>query len=115
MFYFNEERLVSVKHALLHPFVTLYLPLPPLLRLRSAQEMSFAIERDVNEHHNIFSLSFHVEDVKRRSEGRRLRIGFVSADFSQKATLYLAAEHFKHFRRDIFEIFVYSVKDEPKR
>eukprot|EP00242_Pyramimonas_sp_CCMP2087_P002004 CAMPEP_0198229818 /NCGR_PEP_ID=MMETSP1445-20131203/114322_1 /TAXON_ID=36898 /ORGANISM="Pyramimonas sp., Strain CCMP2087" /LENGTH=735 /DNA_ID=CAMNT_0043910293 /DNA_START=97 /DNA_END=2304 /DNA_ORIENTATION=+ len=46
--------------------------------------------------------------AKWRTSKRRLRVGFVSADFRRKATSYLIAHLFEHIDRSQLEVFVYS-------
>ena len=46
--------------------------------------------------------------VSRESEGERIRIGYLSADFHQHATAHLAAELFERHDRGRFEVFGYS-------
>jgi len=49
-----------------------------------------------------YSVSESTTSDKKRKH-RRLRVGFVSADFKQKATAYLCVETFQHFNRYEFE------------
>lgn len=53
----------------------------------------------------------HIHPVNRKNDSsadRRVRIGYVSADFHQHATCILMAEVFEHHDRERFEVFAYS-------
>lgn len=53
----------------------------------------------------------HIHPVNRKNDpstDRRVRIGYVSADFHQHATCILMAEVFEHHDRERFEVFAYS-------
>ena len=53
----------------------------------------------------------HVHPVNQKNDlsaDRRIRIGYVSADFHQHATCILMAEVFEHHDRKRFEVFAYS-------
>ena len=44
--------------------------------------------------------------------GRRIRVGFASADFKDKATLYLVFDIFRHLDCSLLEVFVYSTQPD---
>jgi predicted O-linked N-acetylglucosamine transferase (SPINDLY family) len=46
--------------------------------------------------------------ILREREGKRIRLGYLSADFHQHATAHLAAELFERHDRARFEVFAYS-------
>ena len=39
----------------------------------------------------------------------------MSADFSQKATMYLSSDHFQYFDRKLLDVYIISVKDDENR
>ena len=116
---FWTNQLEGREIAVLHPFIAMYFPINPLITLKAAQNFAYGLEKLVHTQHALSSLQYdHIAEQHRRSAplSRRVRVGFVSADFSQKATTYLAAYHFPLFDKTKMEVFVFAVAgDENSR
>jgi protein O-GlcNAc transferase len=80
-----------------HPFAAYSVAVPNALRLRLARR---------------YAARFRVPDPPaprpQASESGRLRVGYLSADFHDHATLHLAAGLFRRHDRRRFEVFAYS-------
>ena len=81
----------------LDPFVALVLPLDPVLRNEAARWHVRRLVRDVK-----------ALGVSPRSPGRRLRVGYVAAEFRNHATVHLMAGLFERHDRERFELCAYS-------
>ena len=69
-------------------------------QLPSPQELAESYYVDytkMNSNHDGSSVGESANNIEKKH--RRLRVGFVSADFKQKATAYLCVETFQHFNR----------------
>lgn len=82
-----------------HPFAAYIVPVSNALRLRLAQR--YAARFMAEGHERAWA------DL-RSSEGERLRLGYLSSDFHDHATLHLAAGLFPRHDRSRFEVFAYS-------
>lgn len=82
------------------PFVSQLVPVPQEFRLRVARHHSTQVAKHVTPAPGLRRAA------PRRQ--RRLRIGYVSADFHNHATAHLAAGLFEQHDRDRFETFAYS-------
>lgn len=84
---------------LVAPFTTLFLPLPAAFRLEVARRFAAQIAATAGRH----------ERPRPASAGdRRLRVGYVSADFMNHATVQLAVGLFEQHDRERFEVHAYS-------
>ena len=86
----------------LHPWMSNCLPMEPSLRQRIAVAFWSALETHATQQERI--APYVPSDRKAiaaeyKSSGRRLRVGFSSADFKQKATAYLALSVFENLDR----------------
>ncbi|MFH1602917.1 MAG: tetratricopeptide repeat protein [Pseudomonadota bacterium] len=80
------------------PYTSLFMSVAPEFRLAVAK------------HHaqRILALAGPPVRIARRARGRRLRIGYVSADFHDHAVAHLTGGLFERHDRDRFEIYGYS-------
>ncbi|WP_454916814.1 tetratricopeptide repeat protein [Xanthobacter sediminis] len=83
----------------LDPFVLLSCHVTPADHLRAAR--TFAKDRQV-------ALKDRLPPAPPADSGRRIRIGYLSADFHTHATAFLAVEMFERHDRETFEVFAYS-------
>ena len=84
------------------PFAVLSMPSTPAEQLRCAMNYAQSIERSVARERRRLDFRFD------RALKKRLRIGYLSAEFHAHATAYLAAELFELHDRTRFEVFAYS-------
>jgi protein O-GlcNAc transferase len=85
---------------LVAPFTSLFLPVPGAFRLAVARRYAERVAAKAGSH----ALALPAGDAGRG----RLRVGYVSADFSNHATAHLAVGLFEQHDRSRFEVFGYS-------
>lgn len=85
---------------LVAPFTSLFLPLPAAFRLEVARRYAARVTARAAPH--------ALKPSAPETGGRRLRVGYVSADFSNHATAHLAAGLFEQHDRSRFECYAYS-------
>jgi predicted O-linked N-acetylglucosamine transferase (SPINDLY family) len=90
----------GVAAGLVAPFTSLFLPVPGAFRLEIARRYAARVTAKAATH----ALTLPAADTG----GRRLRVGYVSADFSNHATAHLAAGLFERHDRERFELYAYS-------
>ena len=93
----------------LHPWMAINYPIDPALKLEYTQAFAAKLERNALGY-GVQPAVFRAKEYAARWADApwKLRVGFVSADFRQKATTYLCKEHFRFFNRDAVEVFIYS-------
>jgi predicted O-linked N-acetylglucosamine transferase (SPINDLY family) len=84
---------------LVAPFTSLFLPVPGAFRLAVARRYAERVAAKAGSH----ALAPAAD-----AGGARLRVGYVSADFSNHATAHLAVGLFEQHDRSRFEVFGYS-------
>ena len=85
---------------LVAPFTSLFLPLPPAFRLEVARRYAARVAAK--------AASPAAPRPAPAAGADRLRVGYVSADFSNHATAHLAAGLFERHDRGRFELYAYS-------
>jgi protein O-GlcNAc transferase len=78
------------------------LPLPPLEQRALVERLTAEVAAPLRD------LRGELPPLPRRMPGRRLRIGYLSADFRSHATAHLAGHLFARHKHDRFEIIAYS-------
>ena len=93
----------------LHPWMAINYPIDPALKLEYTQAFAAKLERSALAY-GVRPAVFRAKEYAARWADApwKPRVGFVSADFRQKATTYLCKEHFRFFDRDAVEVFIYS-------
>ena len=86
---------------LVAPFTSLFLRVPGAFRLAIARRYAARVAAKVAPH--------ALEPTAPGTGGGRLRIGYVSADFSNHATAHLTAGMFERHDRSRFEMYAYSL------
>ncbi len=84
------------------PFGLLSIPSTPMEQLACAQNFARSLAGSVAADRKRLALGFD------RAPHKRLRVGYLSADFHGHATAYLAAEMFELHDRNRFEVIAYS-------
>ncbi len=109
-----EERVQKITTAL-HAGSRAVNPFPPLAFLSDASTLTRAatlwVEHQVPERHVLPSIPFRA-----RGSGRKIRVGYYSADFNTHATALLMAGVFESHDRDRFEWIAFSfgpMQDDP--
>src|SRR5450631_1703265 len=95
--------LMASAHEPVHPF--------PVLSMGLSADEQFRVARS-------YAASFAATPIEHRREdhagARKLRIGYLSADFCRHATALLMAELFEHHDKSCFEIVAYSHGPEDR-
>ncbi|MCB8823459.1 O-linked N-acetylglucosamine transferase family protein [Microvirga rosea] len=86
-----------------HPF--------PMLMLPTSEEERLQIARNWSKQFNVPANQLFCSPTRQRPRANagRIRVGYLSADYSNHATTYLVAELLELHDRDRFEIFGYSI------
>ncbi|MEI6414609.1 MAG: hypothetical protein WCP34_10165 [Pseudomonadota bacterium] len=98
------EELAGLGQLPMVPFHTLMMPVSRELALRVAQAAATQIEA------RFPRPPLDIPPHRPTRKARRLRLGYVSADFRNHATSHLAASLFEWHDRNRFEVFVYSLR-----
>ena len=88
------------------PHMTLSFPLDPVLKLRIAKRQ--ALLEQVVALDKLGLSEAYVHRPSNHVAARRIRIGYVSADFRLKATSYLLRHMFQFHNRDVFEVYCFA-------
>lgn len=88
------------------PHMTLAFPLDPALKLRIAKRQ--ALFEQVKALRELGMKKPYSHSPTERVAARRIRVGYVSADFKLKATSYLLRHFFQFHNRDLFEVFCFA-------
>ncbi len=86
----------------LDPFVAYQFPLPQSLRLDVTEAHVARLQAGIGDDRPHF-------DLGSRVHGRRLRIGYVSADYHSHPTMHLLGGLFRSHNRDRYEVTAYSI------
>lgn len=101
----TEERVAQGHRSPVEPFRTLSLPMTPKLQLAAAQSNARYMEDRVAGWKPSWEFA-------RPTLSRKVRIGYVSADFRNHPTAHLMRSMFRLHDRTQFEIYVYSLWQE---
>jgi protein O-GlcNAc transferase len=96
-----EQSPGSAAAGLVAPFTSLFLRVPGAFRLEIARRYAARVAAKAASH--------ALESPRPGTDGGRLRIGYVSADFSNHATAHLTAGMFERHDRSRFEMYAYSL------
>lgn len=93
---------LALKYSGLDPFVAYQFPLPQTLRRAVTDAHVARLQSGLGGNRPYF-------DFKSRPPGRRLRIGYVSADYHSHPTMHLMGGLFRAHDRSRFEVSAYSI------
>lgn len=127
----SDDQHLAMSGPELHPWISIILPMPPELRLRIAHRFWQVLRVQAttpvsagglgvvppniapHAHPSRIVIEPRDDEASPLTYRRRLRVGFASADFKQKATAYLCLGQFRYFNRSRVEIFLYASTSDP--